>query len=160
VHSAHLIGLEAPPDARLLPLFYVLDDFKAAQDRDAKQSAGDYTMQALKGALPSPAKASNELIAAMEAWDPERAERAAASLARSRSASDVFNILWRFGARDYRNIGHKAIYPANAFRTLQTIGWQHAEPVLRSLALALVDFGKDRQVNGYAFEDQCYLANS
>src|SRR5689334_6539571 len=36
VHSAHLIGMEAPEDVRLLPLFYVLDDFKAAQERDAK----------------------------------------------------------------------------------------------------------------------------
>src|SRR5262245_47164211 len=27
IHSAHLLGLEAPPDARLLPLFYALDDF-------------------------------------------------------------------------------------------------------------------------------------
>ena len=27
---------------------------------------------------------------------------------------------------------------ANAFRTLEVIGWQHAEPVLRSLAYALL----------------------
>src|SRR6185503_17297794 len=30
VHSAHLMSLEAPVDARLLPLFYVLDDFKVS----------------------------------------------------------------------------------------------------------------------------------
>src|SRR6266498_2938910 len=160
VHSAHLIGMEAPPDARLLPLFYVLDDFKASQERDAKAAAGDYTMGPIQGAIPSPAKAAAELIAALEQWDQERAERAAASLARSDSGPEVFNMLWRYGARDYRNIGHKAIYVANACRTLQAIGWQHAEPVLRSLVLALLDFGKDRQMNGYAFEDQCYLANS
>src|SRR4030095_5635383 len=67
--------------------------------------------------------------------------------------------LWRYGARDYRNIGHKAIYVANAHRTLNAIGWQHAEPVLRSLALALLDFGKQQSVNGYAFDDQCYAGN-
>ena len=33
----------------------------------------------------------------------------------------------------------KAIYVGNAFRTLEVIGWQHAEPVLRSLAYALLD---------------------
>ncbi|HJZ98394.1 MAG TPA: hypothetical protein VKE70_17915, partial [Candidatus Solibacter sp.] len=33
VHAAHLIGMEAPPESRMLPLFYVLDDFKASQDR-------------------------------------------------------------------------------------------------------------------------------
>ena len=38
----------------------------------------------------------------------------------------------------FRDIGHKAIYVANSWRTLQNIGWQHAEPVLRSLAYALL----------------------
>ena len=42
--------------------------------------------------------------------------------------------------RDFRDIGHKAIYVANSFRTLQCIGWQHAEPVLRSLAYALLKY--------------------
>src|SRR5262249_18435842 len=117
IYSAHLISLEAPADARLLPLFYALDDFKASQDRDAHASTGDYTMQPLRGPLPSPERSSTELIAALEGWDFERAERAVSSLARSRSASEIFAILWRYGARDYRNIGHKAIYSANAYRT-------------------------------------------
>lgn len=159
IHSAHLISLEAPPDARLLPLFYALDNFKTAQERDANQKAGDYTMRVLAGALPAPDRAAAEFSAAMEAWDSERAERAIASLARHSSAPEVFSLLWRHGARDYRNIGHKAIFVANAFRTLQTIGWQHSEPVLRSLALGLLDFGRTQQVNGYALDDQCYPGN-
>src|SRR5260221_11255145 len=61
IHSAHLIALEAPADARLLPLFYVLDDFKMSQDRDANQPAGDYTMRALRGTLPSAGHAPREL---------------------------------------------------------------------------------------------------
>ena len=153
VHSAHLMGLEAPPDARLLPLFYVLDNFKTAQERDAKAQGGDYTMREIRGQLPY------ELTAAMEAWDMERAERAVVTLARNRSAGEVFQMLWRYGARDYRNIGHKAIYVANACRTLHAVGEQHAEPVLRSLVLALLDFGRQQQMNGYALEDQCYGGN-
>ena len=159
IHSAHLLSLEAPADVRLLPLFYALDNFKAAQERDARNPAGDYTMRALAGPMPAPERASAELVSAMEAWDPERAERAAVALARHRSAAEAFATLWRYGARDYRNIGHKAIYVANAERTLHAIGWQHAEPVLRSLVLALLDFGREQKVNGYAFEDQCYSAN-
>jgi hypothetical protein len=159
VHSAHLLSLEAPPDARLLPLFFVLDDFKASQDRDAHQPSGDFTMRELRGALPAADRAATELIAAMEAWDPEAAERAAVSLARSRSGSEVFAMLWRYGARDYRNIGHKAIFVANACRTLHAIGWEYAEPVLRSLVLALLDFKRDQKINGYALADQCYDAN-
>jgi hypothetical protein len=159
IHSAHLISLEAPPDARWLPVFYALDNFKSAQERDARQAAGDYAMRPLSGPFPSRDRAGTELAAAMEAWDMERAERAAAALARNRSVSEAFDLFWRYGARDYRNIGHKAIYVANACRTLQTIGWQHAEPVLRSLTLSLLDFGKEQKVNGYAFEDQCYSGN-
>src|SRR5262249_8986510 len=45
---------------------------------------------------------------------------------------------WRYCARDFRSIGHKVIYTANAWRTLQAIGWRHAEPVMRSLAYALL----------------------
>src|SRR5947209_8201567 len=99
------------------------------------------------------------LSEAMEAWDFGRAERAVVALARSRSANEIFAMLWRYGARDYRNIGHKAIYMANACRTLQAIGWQHAEPVLRSLVSSLLDFGREQQMNGYALDDQCYPAN-
>src|SRR5205814_4838379 len=36
------------------------------------------------------------------------------------------------------DIGHKAIYVANSWRTLNCVGWRHAEPVLRSLAYALL----------------------
>src|SRR5262249_43481262 len=39
----------------------------------------------------------------------------------------------------FRDIGHKAIYAANSYRTLQAIGWRHAEPVVRSLAYAMLE---------------------
>jgi hypothetical protein len=46
--------------------------------------------------------------------------------------------------RDQRNIGHKPIFAAQSWRTLQTIGWEHAEPVLRSLTFGLLDLQGDR----------------
>ena len=46
--------------------------------------------------------------------------------------------------RDQRNIGHKAIFAAQSWRTLQAIGWEHAEPVLRSLTYGLLDLAGDR----------------
>src|SRR6266851_175056 len=67
IHSAHLLSLEAPADARLLPLFYALDDFKISQERDARAASGDYTMRELRGSLPAPERAAAELAAAMEA---------------------------------------------------------------------------------------------
>jgi len=52
-------------------------------------------------------------------------------------------MFWRYGARDFRDIGHKAIFVANSYRTLVTIGWRHAEPILRSLTYAIVDHGRE-----------------
>src|SRR5262249_25686288 len=67
------------------------------------------------------------------------ADAAVVGLARTAGAQEIFEIVCRYGARDFREIGHKAIYVANSWRTLQAIGWQHAEPVLRSLTLGLLD---------------------
>ena len=159
IHSAHLISLEAQPDMRLLPFFFALDNFKTAQERDRGQTSGDYTMRPVRGAIPGGERAVAEFTAAMDTWDVERAERAVVSAARNRSGAEAFEMLWRYGARDYRNIGHKAIFVANAHRTLNAIGWQHAEPVLRSLTRGLLAFGPDQEVNGYKFEDQCYVKN-
>ena len=140
---------------RHLPLFFALDQFKASQARDKDY----YTMGDLTGMMPSPDRALGELDRGLENWEFDRAERAAAVLARHAGAHEVFSVLWKHGVRDYRNIGHKAIYVANAYRTLQTIGWQYAEPVLRSIALALCDFGPETKMNGFGFADQTWNGN-
>ena len=160
IHAAHVISLQSPPNSRPLPLFYALDVFKTAQERDARSSTGDYVMRSMDQTNISAAKALPEFLSAMESWDSPRAERAVTSVARHRSATEAFELMWRYGVRDYRNIGHKAIFVANAERTLRTIGWQHSEPVLRSLVLGLLDFGLEQEVNGYAFADQCYSSNA
>ena len=106
---------------------------------------------------------TNRLVEAMKKkrkWDEEQADHAITMLARTESAHRIVGGLWRYGARDYRNIGHKAIFVANAWRTLQTIGWRHAEPVLRSLVLGLLDFGRWTEVNDYTFANQCFKANT
>jgi len=156
VQAAHQLSLDVAPTDRLLPLLWALREFKNSQAEDVRQ--GDFVLRKVQGELPSPEQAGQEFDEAMRAWDEPRADRALAALVRSRGAHEVMEGLWRYGARDYRNIGHKAIYVANAFRTLQVIGWRHAEPVLRSVVLGLLDF-KDREVNGYTFENQAYAAN-
>ena len=84
-------------------------------------------------------RARQAFIEAMDNWDEAAADAAVVGLARTAGADELFEIFCRYGARDFRDIGHKAIYVANSFRTLEVIGWQHAEPVLRSLAYALLD---------------------
>ncbi len=90
------------------------------------------------GRTPPARKARKAFVAAMDGWDESAADTAVASLARSAGSNEVYELFFRYGARDFRSIGHKAIYVANSWRTLQCIGWQHAEPVLRSLAYALL----------------------
>lgn len=138
VNSAHLAALNAPDGDRWLPLFWALDQFKASQARDVEE--GDWTMAPVDEArVPDGGKARAAFCEAMDRWDPEAADAAVAGFARTAGAQEIFDVFCRYGARDFRDIGHKAIYVANSWRTLQTIGWQHAEPVLRSLAYALLE---------------------
>lgn len=156
IHAAHTLAMETSSNERWYPLFWALDEFKQSQAADVKQ--GDFRLRAVTGELPASGQAWAEWDAAMARWDEAQADRAITALVRTQGAHAIMDRLWAHGARDYRNIGHKAIYVANAWRTLQTIGWRHAEPVLRSVVLALLDF-KDREVNGFAFSDQCYAGN-
>lgn len=142
VNSAHLASQNSPDSDRWLPIFWAIDQFKSSQARDVEE--GNWTMSVLdEGAIPTAEKAHGEFHDAMTAWDEAKADVAVAGLARSAGAQEVFDIFCRYGARDFRDIGHKAIYVANSWRTLQTIGWQHAEPVLRSLAYALLEHEGD-----------------
>ena len=81
---------------------------------------------------------------AMDNWDEEGSDVAVTALVRNAGAGEIIELFWRYGARDFRDIGHKAIYVANSWRTLQAIGWRHAEPVLRSLTYALLDRGRTK----------------
>jgi hypothetical protein len=137
VNSAHLASQASSGNDRWLPIFWALDYFKSSQARDV--SEGDWTLRKLEDSkLPLGDQARQEFTAAMESWDVERADRAVAGYCRSGSAHEIFEAMFRLGARDLRDIGHKAIYVANSYRTLMNIGWRHAEPVLRSLAYALL----------------------
>src|SRR5579883_291136 len=137
VNSAHLASLASPDRERWLPLFWALDNFKSAQAQNRKE--GGWRMRpADEMKLPPARKARRAFADAMDNWDVEAADAAAAALARSAGANGLFDLFARYGCRDFRDIGHKAIFVANAFRTLQCIGWHHAEPVLRSLAYALL----------------------
>lgn len=139
INSAHLASLNSPDSDRWLPIFWAIDRFKSAQAETAQTSG--WRMSAVNEAkVPPASKARGAFIAAMDAWDEESADAAAAGLARSASRDECFELFARYGCRDFRDIGHKAIYVSNSFRTLSAIGWQHAEPVLRSLAYALLKY--------------------
>ncbi|MFO0850875.1 MAG: hypothetical protein U0871_20305 [Gemmataceae bacterium] len=142
VNSAHLAALAGPDTERWLPILWAVDNFKGSQ-ATAQKEGGWRMKPADEGKVPTARKAKAAFAAAMDNWDEGAADVAAAGLARSFGANELFDLFARYGCRDFRDIGHKAIYVANAFRTLQTIGWHHAEPVLRSLAYALLQHEGD-----------------
>jgi hypothetical protein len=136
VNSAHLASLASPDAERWLPIFWALDHFKDSQAATVKESG--WRMGPLdESKVPPARKARQAFIDSMDNWDEAAADTAVAGLTRSAGANEIFELFVRYGARDFRDIGHKAIFVANSWRTLQCIGWHHAEPVLRSLAYAL-----------------------
>ncbi|MFM9888515.1 MAG: hypothetical protein ACKVQT_36280 [Burkholderiales bacterium] len=158
VHAAHLAAMNSPATDRWLPVFWALDDFKSSQLLDIR--AGDWAMQPVNAArVPSADATRRAFASAMDAWDESRADPAAASLSRHLSQQESFEILCRYGARDFRDIGHKAIYVANGFRMLDAIGWRHAEPVIRSMAYALLDRGWRDPSGGDLAEDRPWKRN-
>jgi hypothetical protein len=142
INSAHLAAQAAQDRDRWLPLIWAIDNFKASQARNKVE--GDWRMNAVaEDKLPPAHQARQRFVEAMDAWDEEAADVAVTSLVRNFSAIEVIEQFWRYGARDFRDIGHKAIYVANSWRAMQAIGWRHAEPVMRSLAYALLDHTKE-----------------
>lgn len=134
VQSAHQVSLDLALQEQLLPLFWAVDHFKWHQQKFPTPS-----VSVLKGKFPSPEKAESEFHEAMRQSDTEHAERAATALARSAGARQAFDTFWRYGCRDVSLIGHRAIAVTSCWRTLETVGWQHAEPGLRFVAYNLLN---------------------
>jgi hypothetical protein len=138
VHAAHLAAQAASDSDRWLPILWAVDQFKSSQGRDIQE--GDWAMAAVdESAVPPAHRARQAFRDAMESWDETAADTAITGLARTVGAHEIFEILCRYGIRDFRELGHKLIYIVNAFRALEVIGWQHAEPVLRGIVYALLD---------------------
>jgi hypothetical protein len=138
INSAHLASLASPDSDRWLPIFWAIDQFKSSQAANVKE--GNWTMPPVdENAVPPSHRAREAFVTAMDRWDEAAADAAIAGLVRNAGADELFDLFARYGARDFRDIGHKMIYVSNSFRCLEVIGWQHAEPVLRSLTYALLE---------------------
>jgi hypothetical protein len=138
IHSAHLAASELTGTDRWIPVFFALEFFKRQQAYDERES--DWTMGAVEeSALPEAGAARDAFTQAMEAWDDEAADAATAALVRGVEPKQVFEAFARYGVRDFRFIGHKTIYTANCWRAVEYLGWQYAEPLLRSLTYSLLN---------------------
>jgi hypothetical protein len=160
VNSAHLAALAGPDNQRWLPLFWALDNFKNSQAQAVKENNGWRMKSVDEARLPSREKGREAWIQAMDNWDEEAADAATAALARTATPAELFELFARYGCRDFRDIGHKAIYVANGFRALEVIGWQHAEPVLRSMAYALLQHEGENPAKRDGEPDRCGRRNA
>jgi hypothetical protein len=142
------VGFKLHCAERLLPVLWNLDDFKASQARDVAE--GDWRLSpapAVEAA--SPQAAARELVAALDAADDERADRAVVSAAATLELGELFELLWPYAIRDFSNLGHKPIYASHVARVLRRMGGVHAVPALRALVHGLLDGAPGERLEEY-----------
>ncbi|WP_296809800.1 hypothetical protein [Thiocapsa sp.] len=136
LHAVQRTVTEGRDEDRWPSLLWAADVLKASQATEARQTG--WRMDPIdRDRVPPPEQAEDAFVSAMERWDPEAADRAVVGLYRAVRKERLFDLLFRYAARDFRSIGHKAIAATNCYRLLQTPGWSGAEPLLRSLTYAL-----------------------
>ncbi len=143
IESAFQLAAGGTPEEAWLAALWSIDDFKRSQERD-RQEEGDWVLPPRQPvSFASAGAARREFAAAMDAWDPERADRAITGLLPHLDHGALFELLWPYAARCYVDIGHKIIFCAQVERALRRLGWHHAEPALRSLIQGLLYTGDD-----------------
>jgi hypothetical protein len=142
LRSIHLTTQHLAATEKWLPIVWAVDYFKDTQAQERATSG--WHMPALPAAANATANtdaARRSLIAALDKWDHEAADVAIVQYARSAGLEETFAVLFPYGARDLREIGHKAITVSNA-HSLLTLNPQ-AVSVLRSTVAALVNSESD-----------------
>ncbi len=123
-----------------LPILWAADLFKDAQARDALETG--WTLPALPDAASlDPARAETLFVDTLQRWDTEAADIALVGCLAAQPLSKVFDVLFRYAARDFRHIGHKPITAANCHRLIRVLGPVRAAPMLRSLTYAIQNHG-------------------
>ncbi len=152
VESCFQLAEPAVPAEAWLPVLWNLDDLKRSQEED-RVEAGDWVLPAPRPVRAVSASAARqEFVAAMEAWDADRADRALLDLLPHVDHDAFFEILWPLACRCSAFIGHKMIYTVQIERATQRIGWDHAQPALRNLVMTLLvdrrteDFERAREL--------------
>jgi hypothetical protein len=139
LRSVHSTTQHLPPAERWLPVIWAVDYFKETQAQEQASSGWHMSTRATAPAT-NPEAARRSLTAALDKWDHEAADAAIVDYARSARPADIFSLLFSYGARDLREIGHKAITVSNAHSLITLFGdGARAEPVLRSTVAALLN---------------------
>jgi len=128
-------GQLASPD-RWLPLVWAADYFKGTQAQE--RAAGGWRLPTRPNTSSGDHEAARRaLVTALDNWDRELADAAMANYAQAAPPEEIFSLLFGYGARDLRAIGHKAITVSNAHSLVALLGDAYAQPLLRSTVAAL-----------------------
>jgi hypothetical protein len=139
LRSVHATQEQIPTADRWLPLIWAVDYFKDTQAQEQAGSGWHMSPRA-PSAQAHPEAAHRSLILALDRWDHDAADAAIVDYCRSAHPADIFPVLFSYGARDLREIGHKAITVANAHSLMPLFAaGADPEPVLRSTVAALLN---------------------
>jgi hypothetical protein len=142
LQSIHLTRGGLPSEERWLPTVWAADYFKESQAAERRQTG--WRMPARPAATTAdPQRARRSLIQALDSWDRDAADAAIVSYAPLAGPEALFEVLFGYGARDLRAIGHKAITVQNAHRLIALLRPDQAGPILRSTVAALQNPGGD-----------------
>jgi hypothetical protein len=140
LRSIHLATQHLAAADKWLPIIWATDYFKHTQAQE--RATGGWRLP-MKRVAPggNPQAARRELATALDNWDPDAADAAIVKYVRAASPDEIFSLLFPYGARDLRAIGHKAITVSNAHSLIALLGSAQAEPILRSTVAALQNSG-------------------
>ena len=122
-----------------MPIIWAVDYFKETQAEERANSGWHMSPRA-GSSKANPEAARRSLTVAIDKWDREAADAAIVDYAQSAQPGDIFRLLFLYGGRDLREIGHKAISVSNAHSLMTLFGDGTAlGPILRSTVAALVN---------------------
>ncbi len=142
LRSIHLTTQHLSSSDKWLPIAWATDYFKEtqAQERDTD----GWRMPARPAAAVGSAQAARQaVIVALDNWDRDAADAAILNYAQVARPEEIFSLLFPYGARDLRAIGHKAITVSNAHCLIELLGGAQAAPILRSTVAALLNSDRD-----------------
>ncbi len=144
MNSAHLLGQSSAVTERLLPLLWALDNFKASQAQDVKE--GDWALEPVDES-PTAQAPSGEEPSSSGRWrrgtpTPPTPPSRALCRALGRRRDDGAALASRRCATSGTSATRRSS-PRRAGGPCRAIGWEHAEPVLRSLVFGMLDLQGD-----------------
>ncbi len=144
---------------RWLPIAWAADYFKETQAQERDTDGWRMPTRSSDSAISAPA-ARQAVIDALDHWDRDAADAAILNYVQVAGSAEIFSLLFPYGMRDLRAIGHKAIAVSNAHFLIGLLGSAAAGPLLRSTVAALQNSGGDPDPASHDLEpDQPWRQN-